>query len=53
MPIVGVSNVGFVEGGEGDGWKCIGHSLAVGVDGEVIAQGSFGENAEDVLYIEV
>ena len=35
MPVVGVSNVGPVVGGEWDGWACIGASLAVGADGEV------------------
>ncbi len=30
MPVVGVSNVGPVVGGEWDGWRCIGASLVVG-----------------------
>ncbi|GIQ69433.1 carbon-nitrogen hydrolase family protein [Xylanibacillus composti] len=52
MTIVGVSNVGRVKGGEWDGWKCIGCSLAVGPDG-VITQGPYGEDAESLMTIEL
>jgi predicted amidohydrolase len=44
MPVIGVSNVGPVVGGDWDGWRCIGCSLAVGPDG-VLAQGPYGEAA--------
>lgn len=53
MTVVGVSNVGIVEGGEWDGWKCIGCSVAIGPDGEVLAQGSYGEKAEELLVFEI
>lgn len=53
MPVVGVSNVGPVVGGEWDGWRCIGCSLAVGPDGEVLAQGPYGERAEALLTVTV
>lgn len=53
MVVVGVSNVGAVEGGEWDGWKCIGCSVAVGPNGEILAQGSYGENAEELLTFEI
>ena len=53
MTVVGVSNVGMVDGGEWDGWRCIGSSIAVGPDGEVLAHGTYGENAEELLIIEV
>ncbi|HEX7590167.1 MAG TPA: carbon-nitrogen hydrolase family protein [Demequinaceae bacterium] len=53
MPVVGVSNVGPVVGGEWDGWACIGASLAVGSDGEVILQAPFGEAAETLVTVEV
>ena len=53
MPVVGVSNVGPVVGGEWDGWACIGASLAVGSDGEVIRQAPFGEAAESLVVVEV
>lgn len=53
MTVVGVSNVGRVEGGEWDGWKCIGSSIAVNSSGELLIQGSYGVNAEELLVIEV
>ncbi len=53
MPVVGVSNVGPVVGGEWDGWRCIGASLAVGSDGEVLAQLPFGDDAEALLALDV
>ncbi|WP_432493540.1 carbon-nitrogen hydrolase family protein [Kineococcus auxinigenes] len=53
MSVVGVSNVGPVVGGDWDGWRCIGCSLAVGPDGEVLAQGSYGERAEELLVVTV
>ena len=53
MPVVGVSNVGWMEGGAWDGWKCIGCSLAVGADGSVMAQGPYGDQAEALIAIEV
>jgi predicted amidohydrolase len=53
MPVVGVSNVGPVVGGEWDGWACIGASLAVGSDGEVIVQAPFGEAAEALVTVEI
>src|SRR5690625_370231 len=53
MTIVGVTNVGLVEGGEWDGWKCIGCSLAVGPNGEHLARGSYGEDAHELLTFEV
>lgn len=51
--IAGVSNVGFVQGGAWTGHKCIGCSLLIGPAGEVIAQGSYGESAEEVLLAEL
>lgn len=53
MTVVGVSNVGLVEGGEWDGWRCIGCSIAIGTKGEVLAHMSYGENAEELKIIEV
>lgn len=53
MVVAGVSNVGMVKGGEWDGWKCIGCSVAVGSDGEILAQGKYGEDAEELLTFEV
>ena len=53
MPVFGVSSVGPVVGGEWDGWRCIGSSLAVGRDGSVLAQGSYGERAEELLVLRV
>lgn len=53
MTVVGVSNVGWIEGGEWDGWKCIGSSVAVGPTGELLAQASYGEDVEELLIVEV
>lgn len=53
MPVVGVSNVGPVVGGEWDGWRCIGASLAVGADGEVILQAPFGADAETLVAVDI
>jgi predicted amidohydrolase len=53
MPVIGVSNVGRVVGGEWDGWACIGASLAVGSDGEVILQAPFGDAEEALLTVEI
>lgn len=53
MPVIGVSNVGPVQGGEWDGWRCIGASLAVGRDGQVLARGSYGDRAEELIVVDV
>jgi predicted amidohydrolase len=53
LTIVGVSNVGKLTGGPWQGRKCIGCSLAVGPEGEVIAQGPYGEAAESLILVEV
>ncbi len=53
MTVVGVSNVGMIRGGEWDGWKCIGCSMAVGPEGKVLAQASYGEEAEELVTVEV
>lgn len=49
MPVVGVSNVGPVIGGAWDGWKCIGCSLAVDQHGKIVAEGLYGEKAEELI----
>jgi predicted amidohydrolase len=51
MPVVGVSNVGPVVGGEWNGWRCIGCSLAVDRDGRVVARGPYGERAEELVLV--
>ncbi len=53
MAIVGVSNVGWLTSGAWKGRKCIGCSLAVGADGEVLAQGSYGVEAEELVVVKV
>jgi predicted amidohydrolase len=53
LTIVGVSNVGWMNGGPWEGRKCIGCSLAVGPGGEVIAQGPYGEDADELVVIAV
>ncbi len=53
MPVVGVSNVGPVVGGEWDGWRCIGASLAVGWDGEVVVQAPFSDHEEALVTVDI
>lgn len=53
MPVVGVSNVGWIEGGPWQGRKCIGNSIAVSADAEVIAEGPFGVDAVDLPMVEL
>ena len=51
--IAGASNVGPVTAGPWAGRKCIGCSLVVGPDGEPVAQGPYGEDAETLLFVEM
>lgn len=53
MTVVGVSCVGWIEGGAWDGRKCIGCSLAVGPGGTILAEGPYGESAESLIVIPV
>jgi predicted amidohydrolase len=51
--IAGCSNVGPIHTGPWAGRKCIGCSLVIGPDGEIKAHGSYGENAEEILFVSV
>lgn len=53
IPVIGVSNVGWLTAGPWEGQKCIGCSLAVGPDGEILAKGTYGEEAEELIVVEV
>jgi len=53
IPVVGVSNVGPIPEGPWAGRKCIGCSLAMGRDGEIAAQGPYGEDAEAVTPVDL
>jgi len=53
MPVVGVSNVGWMTGGPWEGWKCIGCSLAVGNDGTIAAEGPYGVDAESLIMVDL
>ncbi|MCP5116230.1 MAG: carbon-nitrogen hydrolase family protein [bacterium] len=53
MTVVGVSCVGRLTAGPWKGRKCIGCSLAVGPGGKVLAQGPYGESAEQLMVIDV
>jgi predicted amidohydrolase len=53
ITVVGVSNVGPVKEGVWKGRKCIGCSLAVGPGGHILAQGPYGESAEELIVIQV
>ena len=49
IPVIGVSNVGWLTAGPWKGRKCIGCSLAMGAAGSVLAQGPYGEDAEALI----
>jgi len=53
ITVVGVSNVGPIDEGVWKGRRCIGCSLAVGPGGTILAQGPYGESAEELLVIQV
>lgn len=53
MPIVGVSNVGWMTGGPWEGFQCIGCSLAVGSDGAIAAEGPYGVDAESMILVDL
>lgn len=51
--VLGVSNVGAITAGPWAGRHCIGCSLAVGPEGNVLARGAYGVNAEDMVVMEI
>ena len=53
ITIVGVSSVGWIDGGPWAGRKCIGCSLAMGPGGTILAQGPYGESAEALVIVPV
>lgn len=53
ISIAGASCVGPITAGPWAGHACIGRSLVVGPDGEVVATGPYGEGAETTLLVEV
>lgn len=53
VTVIGVSSVGWITGGQWQGRKVIGCSLAMGPGGTILAEGPYGENAEAVVCAEV
>jgi predicted amidohydrolase len=53
MWIVGVSNVGQMTAGPWAGRKCIGCSLVVGPQGQVVHQAPYGARAESIEYVDI
>ena len=53
IPIIGVSNVGWIKAGVWEGRKCIGSSLAVNAEGEVIFQAPYGVEAQTLEIVQV
>ena len=51
--IAGVSNVGPITDGPWQGRKCIGNSLLIGRQGEELARGAYGEQAEMLLIQDI
>ncbi len=53
LPVIGVSNVGWLTDGPWKGRKAIGYSLATNHCGETLAEGPYGESAEALIIVEV
>jgi predicted amidohydrolase len=53
LPVVGVSNVGWLTDGPWKGRKAIGCSLATDHRGEVLAVGPYGESAEALVVVDL
>ncbi len=53
IPVIGVSNVGWITGGPWVGDKCIGCSLAVSHNGEILTEGPYGVDAEALVTADV
>jgi predicted amidohydrolase len=53
LAVVGVSNVGAIEGGPWDGRQCIGCSLAYGPGGRELLQAPYGVEAEGLYVVEI
>lgn len=52
LHIAAASNVGRITAGPWEGRLCIGNSLVIGPTGEVVAAGSFGVEAEELVEFE-
>jgi predicted amidohydrolase len=52
VAFVGVSNVGQVTYGAWKGWRCIGCSLAMAPGGAVLAKGTYGADAQELIVVE-
>jgi predicted amidohydrolase len=53
LPVAGVSSVGAMADGPWRGHRVIGCSPAIGSDGTVLAQGGYGETAEELIVCDV
>jgi predicted amidohydrolase len=53
LPVVGVSNVGWLTDGSWKGRKAIGCSLATDHRGEIIAEGPYGATAEALIVVDL
>jgi predicted amidohydrolase len=53
LPVIGVSNVGWLTDGPWKGRKAIGCSLATNNRGETLAAGPYGESAEELIVVDV
>jgi predicted amidohydrolase len=51
--VVGVSNVGKIEGGPWKGWSCIGNSLVYAPGGKEVLQAPHGADADTIIYVDI
>ncbi|MCB9767528.1 MAG: carbon-nitrogen hydrolase family protein [Candidatus Omnitrophica bacterium] len=53
VSMIGVSNVGWISSGPWKGRKCIGCSLAMGPGGKVLTEGPYGEEAQELIVLDL
>lgn len=53
LPVVAVSNVGWLTCGPWKGRKAIGCSMATNTRGEVVGRGKYGESAEELIVVDI
>jgi predicted amidohydrolase len=53
IPVIGVSNIGVINAGVWKNYRCIGNSLAISRDGDIIKKGDLTSDVEKLFFAEV